>query len=339
MPLRGPETEPADAALTGRVPLLLVGEEGAGKHYWPASGRGYLCDRPDPVRGSCGPCPSCRTLRAGAHLDLIEIKPPDDKASIPVADIRTRVSAGLSIFPQISRKRVYLIDARKADTLNEQGQNALLKPLEDHPDFIRFILLTEDPDHLLPTIRSRSAMIRLGRRSREAIRSILEEEGRDVADLAMNEADGLPGQALVLAVDDAFRILRDGAFQVFEQLPDASRTYCLTGGLAFFKEERGRMTTLLRVIESLLRDLLLLQTQAGRGSLVNVDLAPRLEAMAARTPGADPGQAAALVRQTARALAANANFDHTVARMLLGLRACLAGLETEGLFRLREGSL
>ncbi|NLA96269.1 MAG: hypothetical protein GX838_05445 [Clostridiaceae bacterium] len=328
------------SVLENKTPLLLAGEEGAGKHFIARRlAAAILCHQPDRSGGACGYCASCRMLRSGSHLDLIEIAPPDDKSSIPVASVRSQVAGTLQIYPQLGRNRVYVIEALKVDTLNEQGQNALLKPLEEHPGFVRFIILTEDADRLLSTIRSRSRMIRISRRSPDEIRQILEETGHgdQTAGLALRYADGLPGQALAMAQDANFRLLRDKAFNLFSRLPQSTRTDCLTGGLAFFKQERKELTVLLRVFESFLRDMLLLQNDMDPASLVNADLADDLDGMRHQEPAPNPAKAAELVRQTAGALSSNANFDHTVARMLLGLRAFLGGHPvTEQIFRSKE---
>ncbi len=311
-------------------PVLLVGEEGAGKRYVALRlAAALLCDKPDPQEGACGRCPSCKTLAGGAHHDLLVLEPEAGKSSIAVAAVRSMVSATLDIYPQLSRNRVYLISAAKQDSLTELGQNALLKPLEAHPEFVRFILLTEDDTRLLPTLVSRSRMIRLGRREEEDIRTILEEAGfeGDRFELAIKYADGLPGQAIALAGDEGFRDLRDKTLALFLKLPKATRTYCLTEGLRFFQENKKQTAVILRILESLLRDLLLLQSGLPAASLVNRDWAGQLAALSGQSPPADPAGASGLVRQTARALSSNANFDHTLARLLLGLRAWLGGLD------------
>jgi len=335
--------DPLRQSITGNpAPVLLVGEEGSGKHY--AARRlaaALLCDEPDERDGACGQCASCRLLAGGAHYDLIEIEPTADKKTIAVAAVREQVTGTLSLFPQLSRRRVYIISAVKAATLNEQGQNALLKPLEEHPDFVRFIILTEDAERLLPTIRSRSRVIHMGRRSDENIREILEQSGemdRQAMDLAIRYADGLPGQALAIVGDMAFRELRARVFDYFVRLPRESRTFAFTEGMKLLqdnssassgtklqKHERMRITEVLRLLESFLRDLLLLKQSIPRGRLVNTDFAEQLESMLAAYPLADPLHAALLVQQTSRALSANAIFEHTVARLMGGLRHYLSG--------------
>ena len=85
---------------------------------------------------------------------------------------------------------------------------------------------------------------------------------------------------------------------------------------------------------------MLLQEGMGPETLVSSDLASALESWQVTNTAAYPASAADLVGQTGRALGANANFDHTTARMLLGLRAFLGGHRiTDGVFRDGEGLL
>ncbi|NLA81822.1 MAG: hypothetical protein GX849_03200 [Clostridiaceae bacterium] len=332
------------ASLEGKgLPLLLVGEEGAGKSYVALRLAAAMpCHDRQPQKGACGLCPSCRMLESGDHLDLVQLEPAPDKTSIAVASVRSQVAASLQIYPQLSPLRVYLISAAKQDSLNEQGQNALLKPMEEHPDFVRFILLTEDDSRLLPTIVSRSHMIRLGRRDDQDIRTILAEAGigGQLAELAISYADGLPGQALAMAADESFSQLRDQVFDLVTRLPRASRTDCLTKDLDVFRAHKGEIGLIFRILESLLRDLLLLQQGLPPTRLVNKDLAGSLVALLEGQPEADPARAAGLIRQTAQALSAHVNYDHALARLLLGLRAHLGGqvLSSE-LFRQEAGFL
>ncbi|NLA70919.1 MAG: hypothetical protein GX850_00535 [Clostridiaceae bacterium] len=310
------------------APVLLVGEEGAGKHFVAQRlAAAILCDQPDPISGACGECASCRLLRSGSHYDLIDLEPPKGKKMIAVASVREQISGTLHTYPQVSRKRVYIISAVKADTLNEQGQNAILKPLEEHPDFIRFILLTEDANRLLPTILSRSRMVQLGRREEQDIRLILREmefgEG-ETADLAVRYADGIPGQALAIAGDATFRDLRRQAFKLFICLPESTRTFCLTQGLSYLRDEKNRIATILRLFETFLRDLLLLKSGLSGTNLINGDLVSDLDAILKRVPNTDPARAAEIVQQTGQALARNVNFDHSIGRMLIGMRAFLS---------------
>jgi DNA polymerase-3 subunit delta' len=311
------------------APVILVGEEGAGKAFVADRlAAALLCDDPDPVTGACGACPSCRLMAHGDHVDLVRLMPDAGKTSIPVARVREDVAGTLHIFPQLSRRRVYIVSAVDVDTLNEQGQNALLKPLEEHPPFVRFILMTEDAERLLPTIRSRSRIVRLGRRDDRDIETIVRAgDPVDAAtiDLAVRYGDGLPGQALAIAADPTFRDLRQATLNLLRRCPEADRTFPMTEGLQWFRTEKARIRVVLRLLETYVRDMVLLQLEGTSAKLMNGDVADVLEAMVRRRPAPDVAGAARIIRQTGRALAMHANYDHTIARMLMGLRAFLSG--------------
>jgi len=109
----------------------------------------------------CGGCEDCAQVDASTHPDLIEISKPDDKSDIPVklfiGDPENRMRVGLcydiSLRPYGGRKKVAIID--DADTINEEGANALLKTLEEPPPDCLIILIGTSLQRQLPTIRSR----------------------------------------------------------------------------------------------------------------------------------------------------------------------------------------
>ncbi|MDR1821710.1 MAG: hypothetical protein LBQ91_04645 [Oscillospiraceae bacterium] len=113
---------------------------------------GFLC-----ADGGCGDCYDCRRARAGTHPDLKIISVPEGKAEIPVDSVREMIRDA-SEYPAVSRASVFLV--KDADCLNPSAQNALLKIIEEPPEYCRFILQTESPGRLLPTVRSRCAMLR-----------------------------------------------------------------------------------------------------------------------------------------------------------------------------------
>lgn len=112
----------------------------------------------EPKDGACGHCPSCRYMEAGTHADyrMLPADPTDKR--IPVDDVRREIMADVIMAPQLGTRKAYQISG---DKLNEQGQNALLKTLEEPPPGSFFLLTVAKSDHLLPTLRSRSAIISL----------------------------------------------------------------------------------------------------------------------------------------------------------------------------------
>lgn len=86
------------------------------------------------------------------HPDLIRIMPEEEKRDISVDQIRA-LRADAYIRPNEGKRKVYIIEP--ADSMNQWAQNALLKVLEDGPQYAAFLLLAVEPGALLETVRSR----------------------------------------------------------------------------------------------------------------------------------------------------------------------------------------
>lgn len=110
----------------------------------------------------CGGCRDCRLAAAGTHPDIIFIDRPTDgkgrqRRGVYVDQIR-HMAADAWVLPQEADRKVYII--RQAHKMNVQAQNAALKVLEEPPEWAVFILCADSAEELLPTIRSRCALIR-----------------------------------------------------------------------------------------------------------------------------------------------------------------------------------
>lgn len=125
---------------------LFAGPRGVGKTEAAlAFAAALLC----PEHG-CDCCEACRRARAGVHLDLDILAP--EGSFIRVDEIR-EIRKDAAHRPFEAAVRVYLI--LEADTMNDVAANAFLRTLEEPPSHVRFILVTSNPERLLPTIVSR----------------------------------------------------------------------------------------------------------------------------------------------------------------------------------------
>lgn len=159
-------------AILGRGRLastyLFVGPEGVGKHTFALKlAQALLCQtRPAERLDPCGQCAGCVQALAGTHPDLLRVAKPNDRSFIPVELLigsgEKRMHEGLchdiSLKPFMGGRRIALID--DADLLNEEGANCLLKTLEEPPPRSVMILIGTSGERQLPTIRSRSQIIR-----------------------------------------------------------------------------------------------------------------------------------------------------------------------------------
>lgn len=201
----------------GRFPhaLLFSGPHGVGKQQLAeALAARTLCRRPGEM--ACGKCHSCQMLDAGYHPDLMRVGPEEGKRQIRIDPIRD-VNRFISQTAQQSGHRVILLGP--ADALNMASANALLKSLEEPGQNTLFILLSDLPSRVLPTLRSRCQQWPLAPVSFAASRDWLIEAlgNEDEAFFWWRVAAGLPLLATELAAPEA-RDLRHRLHESFEQL-------------------------------------------------------------------------------------------------------------------------
>src|SRR4051794_8192070 len=142
--------------------LLFSGPDGVGKRSTAiALAQALNCERPVPFgegTDACGECRSCTRIARGVHADVLVLE-PGDSGAIKLDQVRDAIER-TAYRPFEGRRRVVAIDG--ADALNVEAQNALLKTLEEPPPASMFVLITDRPDVLLPTVRSRCQRLRFG---------------------------------------------------------------------------------------------------------------------------------------------------------------------------------
>lgn len=109
-------------------------------------------------RPPCGECKACRKVSRDIHPDVITITPEAGK-DLTVGQIRD-LRRDAYTRPNEGKRKIYRLE--NAQRMNPSAQNALLKVLEEGPSYAVFLLLTENPNALLETIRSRCETVRLG---------------------------------------------------------------------------------------------------------------------------------------------------------------------------------
>jgi len=153
--LRDPWDRLRQSFAENRLPhaLLITGEQGVGKRFFADELASFLvCDQPDLVKGErCGRCKQCELTSAGTHPDIRRCA-PEKSRMIRIDQIRS-LSAFAVASPQVAKRKIALID--RADQLNINSANALLKTLEEPVSDLVLLLLQESGRPILPTIRSR----------------------------------------------------------------------------------------------------------------------------------------------------------------------------------------
>jgi DNA polymerase-3 subunit delta' len=172
---------------------LISGPAGSGKHTLARLlAAAILC------RGSgkpCRGCEPCRKVMADTHPDFITIDDPEKK-TVPV-DLIRQARADIYIQPNEADHKIYLFP--RAQDMLIPSQNALLKVLEEPPSYGVFILLTDNPEKLLPTVRSRCTELALQPLPDSVLRRALGAEFPDAdaqaISAAISRSGGYLGQA------------------------------------------------------------------------------------------------------------------------------------------------
>jgi DNA polymerase III subunit delta' len=294
--------------------VILAGPRGAGKYTLAQMlAKVMNCTAPPPGKlpDFCGECANCTRIAAAddlearfaeaveareamresdkretriliqTHPDVIVIPPDPPQMRIKVDQVR-RVTATIFYRPAEARERVYIFTD---SAFMREAANALLKVLEEPPEFATLFLLTENPGELLPTIRSRSISFLLAPLPAEEIEGLLAREQREWTPkqraLVARLSEGAVGRALafdlaayVEARDEALILLRTAA--AGGEHTDVFKT---TDSFRSGSEGRERTERLLRTLHSLLEDMLFLQS--GTPELVrNTDIAGELKRLA-----------------------------------------------------------
>ena len=167
-----------------------------------------------PGNDACGECAACRRIARGVHADILVIE-PGDSGSIKVDQVREAIDRS-AYRPFEGRRRLVVID--EADALLSEAQNALLKTLEEPPPASVFVLITNRPDVLLPTVRSRCQRLRFGPLTPGEVADVLirdHEVAPADAHAAAAAADGSVGRALAGSAEDA-NDARDAAARLLQ---------------------------------------------------------------------------------------------------------------------------
>ncbi len=171
---------------------IIEGPAGSGKHTVArqiASALSCLNKDYSGYSLPCGVCDNCRKIANNNSGDVVYIN-KEDKASIGVDAVRS-IREGLYVMPNDSDFRTYIIE--EADKMTPAAQNALLLSLEEPPSFVVFLLLTEDRQKLLETIRSRAQIVRTETIRTDVMREYLlsTQSGKLLSMRSSDEFDGV----------------------------------------------------------------------------------------------------------------------------------------------------
>ncbi len=312
------------AVRTGNVSHAYIfdGPDHSGKRLLAdAFSMALQCERQD--GDPCMECRSCRQALGLNQPDIIRVTHEKPK-TVSVRDIREQLNDDIVIRPYSSKRKVYIVD--DAEMMNQQAQNALLKTIEEPPSYAVILLLTNNAEGFLPTIRSRCVMLGLRAVPREQIRDFLmrTKQMPDYrADLCAAFSQGNVGKAVMLAGSQDFIDLRDLTVRQLKEIQNA-KDYTFAGEIKKLNELKMPVSDYLDLVRMWFRDVLVCKTTDRTEGLINSDYEREISRQADRCSYSGLQKILEEIGRADRRIKANVSQDLTLELMLMRIREAAA---------------
>ena len=266
----------------------------------------------------CGHCQSCKQAVSGNHPDIRRVT--HEKATIGVDDIRLQLNNDILVKPYSRPYKVYIID--EAEKMTEQAQNAMLKTIEEPPEYAVILLLTVNAKLLLPTILSRCILLNVRPVARGQITKLLTEHhgiAGFMAEVAADFADGVPGKAIAYAQSSAFVELKDEVIKVLRRL-DSMPAEELYKKVKEWSGRKAELPDILSLMNLWYRDVLVMKSTRGGGRLVFREEERELQNQAEHLNYARIEECINAIELTRQRMSANVNLEVSLEMLLYTMK-------------------
>ena len=299
---------------------ILNGERGSGKKLLAnLFAMSIQCQDREEDGEACGKCQSCRQVMSGNQPDIIKVT-HEKPNTISVDDIRVQVNDDIVIRPYSSRYKIYII--ADADMMTVQAQNALLKTIEEPPSYAVIMLLTENAEVLLPTIRSRCVMMKLRNIKDQLVKKYLMEhlEVPDYkADVCVAFAQGNMGKAIMLAQSDHFNEIKEEAVHLLRNISEMTAAE-LTEAVRRCMSYKLEINDYLDVIAIWYRDVLIYKATKNVDRVVFSDQMKYIKERASKSSYEGIENILDALEKAKARIKANVNFELTMELLLLTIK-------------------
>lgn len=249
-----------------------------------------------------------RLLEHGNHPDIKHIRPENGRQGISVEQIRSQLVDDMNIRPYRSSHKVYIVE--DADKLTEAAQNAALKTIEEPPAYGIVMLLCRHASQMLPTIVSRTVLLRLEPLGTQEIENELIRRGvsPDLAQEAAVFSQGSLGMALKLSQDQDFRSLEHDVFTFLARMPHLGAAD-IVSGISLFDDYKDDTDRILQLMLLWQRDVCVYAATGDESRIVLSRHKPDIIACAASRPAGTQQKIAETIAQASSQLSHNVQRD------------------------------
>ena len=217
-------------------------------------------EKPRLSDGPCGNCPACARSLSGNHPDIIYLKREKEKV-IQVGEVRQQIIDDISIKPYYGPYKIYIIE--DAHLMNENAQNAILKTIEEPPEYALIFLLSENADSFLDTIRSRCIRLDMEKLPQDVVRDYLKDRlgvPEEEAERSAAFARGNLGEAIALAGSREGSETVQAAVDILKKIKTMYAADISEDAASMGKEDPAR---LLNIARMWIRDILVMKAEEG----------------------------------------------------------------------------
>ncbi|MBR4759969.1 MAG: DNA polymerase III subunit delta [Lachnospiraceae bacterium] len=309
-----------NALSTGKIShaYIIEGERSSGKEFIArVFAQALECEAGgiDP----CNECHSCRQANNGNHPDIIKVM-HEKPQNIGVDDIRAGINDNILIKPYSGDWKIYIIN--EAEKMSIQAQNALLKTLEEPPEYAVILLLTSNLDVMLQTIISRCVVLHMKPVPDDMIKGYLMRELHIPdykADVCTAFAQGNLGKAKALAVSEEFDNIKTEAVNLLRYIREMEITEIVTA-INKIKDYKIDINDYLDILSVWYRDVLLFKATNDANHLIFKDEIQYIKKVANQSAYEGIEIILEALDKAKARLRANVSFEMTMELLLLTIK-------------------
>ena len=244
---------------------IMEGDKGSGKKMLAEAFSKILQCEGRETTGlveSCGKCESCIQMEHHDHPDVIWVSHEKPNV-ISVGEIREQIVNTVEIMPYKGPYKIYIVD--EAEKMNAAAQNAILKTIEEPPEYAVIFLLTTNRGAFLDTILSRCILLATRPVPGTAVKKYLVEKcsvSKEEAEFAAGFSLGNIGKSESIILSEEFRELKDLTLDILRYVHEIE-SYEIADKVKEYKKYKARIDDFFDIFLMWFRDILLLKADTS----------------------------------------------------------------------------
>lgn len=297
---------------------IINGERNAGKEFIAkVFAMALQCEQKEAE--PCGECHSCKQALSNNQPDIIYIS-HEKPNTIGVEDIRAQINNDIVIKPYSSPRKIYIVN--EGEKMTPQAQNALLKTLEEPPEYAVILILTTNVEALLPTVLSRCVVLNMKPVSDALVKKYLMKQlgvPDYKANICVAFARGNIGKAKLLASSEEFEKVKDEAISLVKNINDME-IHEIVKAIKKISEYKFDVNDYLDILMAWYRDVLFFKATKDVNSLVFKEEIQQIMRVSDRSTYEGIETIVNALQSAKKRLEANVNFDLTMELLLLAIQ-------------------